>query len=81
MESINLSVVSIHATFSQWAAAPSAKMAHGPEGSCVYYPQSIKVRYRCVQHNSVMQYISDLGARLFIATKFAQLEQKTNEKL
>jgi hypothetical protein len=29
VESINLSVISIHATYSPWAAAQSAKIAHG----------------------------------------------------
>jgi hypothetical protein len=38
---INLSVISIHATYSQWAAAQSAKIAHGAEGSCIYNPLSI----------------------------------------
>jgi hypothetical protein len=41
-----LSVISIHATYSEWAAAQSAKIAHGAEGSCIYNPLSIKVRYR-----------------------------------
>jgi hypothetical protein len=55
---IDLSVVSIHSTYNHWAAAPSAKMPHGPEGFCVYYPPSIRARYRWLRHIAAMFYIS-----------------------
>jgi hypothetical protein len=42
LESIDLSVVSIHSTYNQWAAAPSAKMAHARKVSVYISPISLK---------------------------------------